>query len=147
MPRKKGYKHTRQERAAIASGMRTRHEKVRVAMARYYKEKGSPPRTKPDPPSTPVPPSASSISHPKFEQWGLYGFREDGDYYFRHERFDSLIDLQEWMKKVQPPIPRPLWTYTTSGRTLEECFMPIRIPPSALQTLGHRFQQLKEKKK
>ena len=127
--------------------MRTRHEKVRVAMARYYKEKGSPPRTKPDPPSTPVPLSASSISKPAYEQWGLYGFRENGDYYFLHERFDSLKDLQGWLTKIEPPLAFPLWTYVKSGATEKDCFMPIRIPPVELRTVGHRFQQLKEKKK
>jgi len=150
MPPKKGYKPTAKHRRHLSEAKKLWHARIRALLeknpilpSKTFKQ----PITKAEHPSTPVPPSASSISKPLYERWGLYGFRENGDYYFLHERFDSLIELQEWMKKVEPPLPRPLWTFTASGHTEKECFIPIRIPPSMLQSLGHRFQQLKEKKK
>ena len=148
----KGYKPTPTHRRRVAESKKLWWADVRMAISNWKKPahiklKGTASHNKPDPSSTPIPPSASSISKPAYEQWGLYGYRENGTYYFLHERFDSLNELQGWLKKIEPPIPRPLWTYVKSGNTNKECFMPIRIPPEELKNIGHRFQQLKEKKK
>jgi len=148
MPPKKGYKPTAQHRRHLSEAKQLWHARIKAllekhplpsAKGRYVSQ------PKHERPSTPVPPSASSISKPAYEQWGLYGFREDGDYYYKHETFDSLKDLQGWIPKAG--ISYPLWTFVASGNTEKECFIPIRIPSSALHTLGYRFQQLKEKKK
>jgi hypothetical protein len=147
----KGYRQSAAHRQKIREKNLLRARIVKDALAHYtppahVRMRGTKPIHKPDPIATPVPPSASTIRSDLSQRWAVYSFNEDGKYYFKREQADSLADLQKAIR--QQAIPYPLWTFVKSARTLEELgTLPIRIPLSAIPTLGHRFGPLKEKKK
>jgi len=150
MPRKKGYKHSKGERSAIAEGMRTHHARIReilshVKTPKSFKLKGGKPHHKPDPPSTPIPPSAGSISNPTLQRWGIYSLNAEGRYYYKREHADSLKLLQRLARSLD--LKPPLWTYVKSAHTEDELFLPIRIPEDIIRTLGHRFSKFNPKRK
>lgn len=150
MPRK-GYRPTRAHRQHLADAKRGYHARVKDALAHYKPPanitmKGTAPRHKADPVATPIPPSAGKITADLPQRWAVYSRNDAGAYFYKREEADTLIHLQRVIRELS--LPYPLWAYVKSGRTKEELgSLPIRIPDSALPTLGQRFQPLKEKKK
>lgn len=147
----KGFKQSASHRQRRARALTAYHHTVHEALARYTPPrhltvKGTKPPGKPDPIATPIPPSASTVASDHVQRWACYSFNADGRYYFKREQAVSFTELQEGIRKSQ--LPYPLWVYVKSARTPDELGnLPIRIPLSAVATLGQRFTKLKEKKK